>query len=263
MPTESRILMVEHPGWVAERTRYVRAVGCGFCSEPHLLTARVARGSRAIVGSTSFSAALLIESSLPEELVSNLARLGTVVRFRNPCLWDAIGTAILRQVIRAAHSRDMYRRFSQSQGVSVGAQNTVAFAFPSPGTVLELTDAEFAELGMRFKMRPLRQAAERFVEYHGSWREATPPQLKEALQEVPGIGRWTAGAAVADWSNDWSLYPFEDLAIRKWSAHASPNFAWPQSETSFATMWRDLTGPHRSEATALTLAWGSRHGIIG
>ncbi|RAY10664.1 hypothetical protein DPM19_34480 [Actinomadura craniellae] len=31
-----------------------------------------------------------------------LAELGPVSRFRNPNLWDALGTAIIRQVIRAA-----------------------------------------------------------------------------------------------------------------------------------------------------------------
>ncbi|MGI8336378.1 hypothetical protein ACRYCC_41100 [Actinomadura scrupuli] len=45
-----------------------------------------------------------------------LAGLGPVARFRNPNLWDAIGTAIIRQVIRAAQATKLYRAFCAAYG---------------------------------------------------------------------------------------------------------------------------------------------------
>jgi DNA-3-methyladenine glycosylase II len=41
----------------------------------------------------------------PKTMVSGLRQLGTVARWRNPDLWDALATSIVRQVIRAGRRR--------------------------------------------------------------------------------------------------------------------------------------------------------------
>lgn len=198
------------------------------------------------------------------ELAANLKGLGSVARVRNPDLWDAIGTAIIRQVIRAAQSKKLYRAFCAAHGERVALPDGTTFAlFPQPEVVLGLSEALFSSLGMAFKRRPLTAAAEAYLEYGGKWRELPPDTLIDELQTVPRVGPWTAHAATADWSNDWSLYPYADLAVRTWAARAAPSHTWPTDEPTFGAAWRSLAGNHLSSLTLLTLAWGSQHGDIG
>jgi DNA-3-methyladenine glycosylase II len=200
----------------------------------------------------------------PRELAGALVALGHVGRLRNVSLWDAIGTAILRQVIRAGQSKKLYRSFCVAYGKQVPLPSGEAYAlFPTPEAVLALSDEQFAALGMAFKRRPLRAAAEAYREYGAKWRELSPAALVAELQGVPRIGPWTAGAAVADYSNDWSLYPYADLAVRTWAKRAAPAYDWPVDEPTFGQVWRALAGDHLSAFTLLTLAWGSQHGDIG
>jgi DNA-3-methyladenine glycosylase II len=135
--------------------------------------------------------------------------------------------------------------------------------FPSPETVLALDAEQFSVLGLAFKERPLRAAAAAYLEHGEQWRALSPADLIVALQDVPRIGPWTAHAAVADWSNDWALYSYADLAVRTWATRAAPSHDWPTDEPTFGALWSDMAGPHLSELTLLTLAWGSQHGDIG
>lgn len=198
------------------------------------------------------------------ELATSLRSLGSVVRFRNADLWDAIGTSITRQVIRAGQSKKLYRAFCRSHGEQVGLPNGTTYAlFPAPEIVLGLSDDQFSSLGMAFKRRPLKAAAEAYLEHGAKWRELAPDTLITELQAVPRIGPWTAHATVADWSNDWSLYPYADLAVRTWAKRAAPSHDWPADEPAFGQTWRALAGEHLCSLTLLTLAWGSQHGDIG
>ena len=198
------------------------------------------------------------------ELATALRGLGSVARLRNFDLWDAIGTAIIRQVIRAGQSKKMYRAFCTAYGERIELPNGGVYAeFPTPERVLGLSDDQFSSVGMAFKRRPLTATAEAFLERGTEWLRLPADTLIEALQSVPRIGPWTARAAVADWSNDWSVYPYGDLAVRTWATRASPSFDWPSDEPNFGRTWRALAGEDLSSLTLLTLAWGSQHGDIG
>jgi DNA-3-methyladenine glycosylase II len=198
------------------------------------------------------------------ELATALRTLGPVLRFRNPDLWDAIGTAIIRQVIRAGQSKKLYRAFCEAHGEQAELPDSGTYAlFPTPEIVLGLDNDQFSSIGMAFKRRPLKAAAEAYLEHGAKWQELTPLALIQELQTVPRIGPWTAHAAVADWSNDWSLYPYADLAVRTWAMRAAPSHDWPTDEPTFGRVWRALAGDHLSSLTLLTLAWGSQHGDIG
>lgn len=198
------------------------------------------------------------------ELAAALQALGAVVRMRNGDLWDALGTAILRQVVRAGQSKRLYRAFCAAHGAAVQLpEGRCLRLFPSWETVLTLTDDDFTSLGLAFKRKPLRSAARAFSENGARWQELAADALLLELQQVPGIGAWTAGAAVADWSNDWRLYPYSDLAVRTWARRAAPGYPWPDDEVRFGDLWRSLAGADLSTLTVLTLAWGSRYGDIG
>ncbi len=198
------------------------------------------------------------------ELATALGRMGCVVRFRNTDLWDAIGTAIVRQVIRAGQSKKLYRAFSEAYGERVEPPNGGTYAlFPTPEIVLGLSEEQFRCVGMAFKRGPLTAAARAYLELGEKWREIAPDALIAELQTVPRIGPWTAHAAVADWSNDWSRYPYADLAVRTWAQRAAPSHDWPNDELRFGQAWRAAAGEHLCSLTLLTLAWGSQHGDIG
>jgi DNA-3-methyladenine glycosylase II len=262
-------VMTEHAAWVPAQAASCRVFACPDGSRWY---AEVTGAAVRLDPLTSHAGELPIDAfALPDslpggagELVAALGQLGVVARFRNADLWDAIGTAIIRQVIRAAQSRKLYRTFCESHGEQVTLPHTGAYAlFPSPETVLGLSDESFAAGGMAFKRAALRSAAEAYLTHGDRWRGLTPLTLAQELQIVPRIGPWTAHAAVADYSNDWSLYPYADLAVRTWAARAAPSCQWPDDEASFGRAWRALAGAHLSSLTLLTLAWGSQHGHIG
>ncbi len=188
-----------------------------------------------------------------------LRKAGPVARLRNPDLWDALATGIIRQVIRAGQARKLYRAFCQQHGDPVTTPVGTGWLFPTPQVVLDLPDEEFARLGLAFKRRPLQAAAEAYLKHAVTWATLPPATLLAEVQQVPRIGPWTAGAAVADLSNDFSLYPFADLAVRTWATLLVPDLQWPGKEPEFAVVWHAQAGSQLSARTLLTLAFGVRH----
>lgn len=269
MSNACNFLMTEHAAWLPAPSGHQRVFalsGGGRClsrvSGGELMLYPLANG----ICEPTLDAFTLAGGVLDEvpELATALAGLGTVGRFRNTDLWDAIGTAIIRQVIRAGQSKKLYRAFCSAYGEWVELPNGGRYAlFPSPENVLGLTNEQFSSIGMAFKRRPLKAAAEAYLELGSKWRELSARGLIDELQMVPRIGPWTAHAAVADWSNDWALYPYADLAVRTWATRAAPSYDWPTDEPAFGRVWRGLAGTQLSELTLLTLAWGSQHGDIG
>jgi DNA-3-methyladenine glycosylase II len=260
--------MTEHAAWLPVDGGAQRVFPVPEGGRWHVLAERMTFALTALAGGPApvhdvFTLSNGVVSDIPE-LATALRRLGTVSRFRNADLWDAIGTAIIRQVIRAGQSKKLYRAFCEAHGERVELPMGGAHAlFPTPEIVLGLSDEQFGSIGMAFKRRPLRAAAEAYLEHGAKWRDLAPDVLTTELQTVPRIGPWTAHAAVADWSNDWSLYPYADLAVRTWAKRAAPSYDWPDDEPTFGRTWRALAGEHLSSLTLLTLAWGSQHGDIG
>jgi DNA-3-methyladenine glycosylase II len=182
-----------------------------------------------------------------------------VVRVRNADLWDGIGYAIIRQVVRAGQARLMYERFCSVHGERVTTPYGDRYLFPSTATVLALPDDAFSRLGMSFKAAPLRAAAAGLRWSCSAWQRLAPADLIEALCSLPRIGPWTAGAAAADVSGDFAYYPYDDLAVRTWAGKAAPAVDWPPDATGFGALWRRRAGDQLSALTLLTLAWGGSH----
>jgi DNA-3-methyladenine glycosylase II len=262
-------VMTEHPAWLSTGDDHQRVFalpdGGRWLATIHglALVLNAITDAGTMPASDGFALPNDVLHEAPE-LASALRQLGAVVRFRNPDLWDAIGTAIIRQVIRAGQSKKLYRTFCEAHGERIELpRGGVYTRFPAPEIVLGLRSDQFSSVGMAFKRRPLQAAAAAYLEHGETWRQLAPRALVEALQAVPRIGPWTARAAVADWSNDWSLYPYADLAVRTWAMRAAPSHTWPRDEQHFGRIWRALAGEHLSSVTLLTLAWGSHYGDIG
>jgi DNA-3-methyladenine glycosylase II len=193
------------------------------------------------------------------ELAGALRSLGAVARFANPSLWDAIGAAIIRQVVRTAQAQAQYRTLCKAYGIPMVCGTLAGWLFPSPDTVLSLSDAQFAAMGLAFKREALRGAAAAFAEYGPAWASLPAAVLAAELTGVRRVGPWTAGAAAADWANDFAAYPCGDLAVRTWAARGAPSAAWAGDEAGFRDRWRQVAGPHLADLTLLTLAWGGAH----
>lgn len=249
--------ILDHPGWDSPDGTPIRAMRTQ--AGIWLITGS---GDRTLITGSGYAPpvdtydpATLDLAALPRGLGRALDGLGLVRRWRNTDLWDAIATAIIRQVIRAGQAKKMHHAFRAAAGPHVAATTLI----PAPEKVLAMTPEQFADLGMAFKRRPLQAAAAAYLDHHTEWAQLPADVLVKALQQVPRIGPWTAGAAVADHTGDYSLYPYADLAVRTWAKAADPATAWPADEPGFATAWRHLASAHLSTLTVLTLAWGDHH----
>ncbi|KLL11362.1 hypothetical protein BL254_14040 [Protofrankia sp. BMG5.30] len=260
--------MTEHPAWLPTEkgARRVFALPGGPVLaevEGDSLTLTALGGDDTEPAADVFSLPDGAAAEVPQ-LAKELSGLGRVGRFRNPSLWEALGTAILRQVIRAGQSKRLFRELCAAHGEQVPLPDGDAYAlFPTPETILALTDERFAELGLAFKRAALRAAATAYLKHGVGWSRLSLPVLVDELQGVQRIGPWTAGAAIADYTNDWSLYPYADLAVRTWAGRAAPSHLWLHHERAFGAQWRHLASEHLSTLTLLTLAWGSQYGDIG
>ena len=120
MPGAFDFVMTEHAAWLPA-SRGVRRV---FAAPGGGRWLASVDGGTLTLGPLSTTAAEPARDvfTLPEglsivpELVAALHGLGRVVRFRNSDLWDAIGTAVIRQVIRAGQSKKLYRACCEAYG---------------------------------------------------------------------------------------------------------------------------------------------------
>jgi DNA-3-methyladenine glycosylase II len=262
------LVMTDHPGWIPARKgggklRVFVSVDGGRwlvrTGGPTAFTLRELAPACFKPFSDAFQLPPDALTDLPQ-LADGLAGLGTVVRFRAGNLWDALGTAAVRQMLRAPHGDRLYRQFCQACGEHVQLPTGEDYwLFPTPETVLDLSREQFEAAGLASKRGVLRDAAASYLRHAQDWYRLSPLRLVEELHRIPGVGRWTAHAAVADRENDWALYPAGDLTLRTWARRAAPDYPWPTDERAFANLWRVLTRTHLGTATVLTLAWGNRH----
>ncbi|MFF1960242.1 hypothetical protein ACFVWX_25110 [Streptomyces sp. NPDC058220] len=202
-----------------------------------------------------------LPDSVPAELKAGLADLGPTQRLANPWLWDAITTAILRQVVRAGQARKLYRVWCRTFGTTVHSPTGELSVAPTAAQVLELDDERFTDVGAKFHRSVLQAAATHYERHYLHWQRMDPRDLVAALTSVPRIGPWTAAAAAADYTGDFSIYPHDDLAVRTWAAQIAPAHAWPgRKDKAFGPMWIGMAGPDRTALHTLTLStltWGS------
>lgn len=142
-------VMTDHPSWLsADNGAAYRAVRRGNAVWSLTVTPTDADGqhtdAHCVSGASDAPMSDVIDPATltgPTAMVARLCTAGTVARWRNPDLWDALATAIVRQVIRAGQARRLYRVFSQAYGESVSTPLGQTWLVPTPDTVLMLSDA--------------------------------------------------------------------------------------------------------------------------
>ncbi|MEU0837538.1 hypothetical protein, partial [Streptomyces sp. NPDC005969] len=168
-----------------------------------------------------------LPGSVAAELKAGLVDLGPTQRLANPWLWDAISTAILRQVVRAGQARKLYRAWCKTYGATVDSPFGELAVAPTAEQVLALDGDQFAAVGAKFHRSVLQAAAAHYERHCIHWQHMDARDLVAALTSVPRIGPWTAAAAASDYTGDFSIYPHDDLAVRTWAAQIAPGHAWP------------------------------------
>jgi DNA-3-methyladenine glycosylase II len=260
-------MMLDHPAWLTSEDGTAHRVVRSSDSVWSLAAVRGARDTVRVQArrAAGNGPAPTMDVFDPATLVGDdpvaraLRQTRAVGRLRNPDLWDALATGIVRQVIRAEQARKLYRALCRRHGEPVATPTGTICLFPAPQVVLGLADADFAALGLAFKRPALQAAAQAYLRHGDSWAQLPLIDLVTAVQTVPRIGPWTAGAAIADAHNAYHLYPFADLAVRTWAARMVPDQPWPDTEPGFADVWQTTAGAQLSERTLLTLAFGVRH----
>ncbi|WP_280314035.1 hypothetical protein [Nocardia wallacei] len=256
-------VMTDHPGWLTSDsgTRY-RAVAVE--GTPILITASRNAGGGTVIdcGGAELRVDTIDPAVLagPDDLVFPLKGAGAVVRVANPSLWDALSAAIMRQVIQAGHARKRYQRFCSDYGDRVTRDGLTAWQFPDPGRILRLSDEQFHESGAGFPKPALRDAARCYLNDGDRWQALPASDLLTALQTIPRVGWWTARTAVADYTGDFSVYDYSDIALQPAARRLNPDRQWPQGAPAFKAAWEEMAGNQLSAWTLLTLAWGISHG---
>lgn len=261
------VLTTDHPAWHADgtggRTRAVRtASGLWTLSrDAQGLHVRCVRGSEDVKPTFVTTDPAHLPSAAPAALRAQLTRFGTTQRLMNPCLWDAITTAILRQVVRADQARKLYRAWCRTFGTVVDSPHGELAVAPTATEVLALADDDFATVGAKFHRTALQAAAAAYTQHHTVWDDLHAAELATTLTGIPRIGPWTARAAAADFTGDFSIYPHDDLAVRTWAAQLAPAYPWPdKKDKGFGPLWTGWAGTDRTALHTLTLAtlsWGS------
>ncbi|WP_330261772.1 hypothetical protein [Streptomyces sp. NBC_00539] len=264
----STTIITEHPGWHTtpddEPVRVVEFQGAAWLahweSEREHLLLRALDPAAADQPPVAYTSAVELPTAAEGTLLlDELVSLGTVARLTNPSLWDAITTALLRQVISAPQARKKHRAFYSAYGRAFDTPAGPLPLTPAPEVVLEVSDEGFTAIGAKFNAKGLRSAATAYLDRGEHWATLDPESLVKELCEVTYIGPWTAAAAAADFTGDHSVYPHGDLAVRTWAGRAAPGLTLPGDEKHFEALWRQWA-PTRSQLHALTLftlTWGS------
>jgi len=261
------VLTTDHPAWIETeaggRARAVRAATGVWILSWDLdgLHMTCVDGTEDVKPTVITTDPACLPGSVPAALKAGLCGLGPTQRLANPWLWDAISTAILRQVVRAGQARRLYRAWCTTYGTTIHSPAGELSVAPSAEQVLALDDEQFAAIGTKFHRSALRAAATHYQRHLVHWQRMDAGELVEALTSIPRIGPWTAAAAAADYTGDFSIYPHDDLAVRTWAAQIAPGHDWPdKKDKGFGPMWKHAAGPDRTALHTLTLStltWGS------
>lgn len=263
VPTDPKTLVpsisLDHPGWLGNthgRTRRVfrasNTLWTAIC-EADQVTFEPAgdQGDTAMPHVDRFD-----PSSLPPyfHAAAPLRDNTCVQRVRNPDLWDALLPPIFRQRRGTSDATSLYRQFCAEHGTVIATKAGPALLPPGPEIVAELPDTAFNKLRIPDKRRPVRAAAKAYLTRASNWDYLSPSQLFIELQTVSHINTWTAGAIIADLTNDYSFYTMPiDVAYHQWNKYlASPTTQLPKPD--FAQLRDTLNSAHRSTLNLLVLA---------
>ncbi|MGH1554231.1 hypothetical protein ACRAWF_26670 [Streptomyces sp. L7] len=189
------VLTIDHPAWHhypdGARARAVQA-GSGLwvmSYDGHALRIDCVEGSEDIKPSFVATDPADPAGSRTAALRNGLTELGVSQRLANPRLWDAITTAILRQVVRADQARkalpQLVQHVRHNRGRPVRFPGPRSGPHPSAQPAREQLRRDRA----KFHRTALQAAAEQYEQHHETWQHLDATALVTALTGIPRIGR--------------------------------------------------------------------------
>ncbi len=205
-----------------------------------------------------------VERQLPRELEERFRPLSPLVHIRSLSLGEAVIKAIIRQVITAGHAKKLTDSFIRHYGTRQVHDGREYYDFPTLEALTKIPLEDLQAEGLGFKAKVVRWAACSMLENDMEAKIATrtPEEILDMLTSIKGIGRWTAHVAICDVLADWSLYPFEDLAVRTWARKLWSEVQWPQDEHAFAALWQQMHGEHTGIVTFYLLSCAAIPAIV-
>ena len=265
-------LVLDHPGW---RVRVDSGVLRAFWSEDAVWVTNcntvcsTFNSTTVIVHGTDSAdapaASCIVDwfdpASLPDifQRTAEVRSCGRVHRLRNSDLWDALLPQVLRQRRRLVDANRMYRSLCHVHGERIETPQGTALLPPRPAMIAGLGDEAFHRVGLRYKAEALRTIAQAYVERGADWADMAPSELCLALQDVTGIGSWTARMTVADLTNDFST--LESVEFGKpgtWERFSAAS-GGALTLQDFQEQWRSLTPAQLSTLAVLSIDWVSRN----
>lgn len=193
---------------------------------------------------------------LPTDLATRFLGHSPLVHIASASLGEALLKAITRQVISAGQAKKLLHRFVVEYGPSMEYDETTSYGFPSLERLVHLSQESLVSCGFGYKARIMLRVARDLLDTHLEEKiQGIPAEDAVALlQQLNGVGRWTARVAICDLIGDWTVYPFEDLAVRTWAPRLWPSYPWPREEKAFLQAWQDINGQHTGIVTCYLLA---------
>jgi DNA-3-methyladenine glycosylase II len=137
--------------------------------------------------------------------------------FTQPTFLEALVKAVLQQQVTYRFACQMSRELVLRHGTHVELGSVLLHGFPPAERLAGLSDADLRDCKVGYKAPYVREIAQRIT---GGTLDLDAVAQKEAhqalreLDELPGVGRWTAELAVLSGLRRLEVFPKDDLGIR-------------------------------------------------
>jgi DNA-3-methyladenine glycosylase II len=206
---------------------------------------------------------MLLSKEAVEHLPKGLARCflnqSPLIHIASASLGESLIKAIIRQVISATQAKKLLHLFITKYGITWAHNGTTYLSFPELELISQLSLDELTLCGFGYKARIIQQTARSILttNLEEEVNNVSSETAIALLQNLKGVGYWTAHVAICDLRGDWSLYPFNDLAVRTWASKLWTDYHWPSNEKDFLKMWETINGTYTGLITFYLLMQSS------
>lgn len=137
--------------------------------------------------------------------------------FTQPTFAEALVKAVLQQQVTYRFACQMSRELVLRHGDHIELGAGLLHGFPSAERLATLSDAELRACKVGYKARYVREIAHRIATKTlnlDDLAQKDEAAVLRALDELPGVGRWTAELAVLSGLRRLEVFPKDDLGIR-------------------------------------------------
>ena len=164
---------------------------------------------------TQAARAALMQDEHLEPLVESLPP-HTIIQ--GDTLFETLFIAILGQQISVSAASSQRRRVMSAFGPSITVDGNTIYGLPAPQRLIDCNDADFKTLGIsRQKARYLRESAHWYLQGQlnpDDYAGLSDTQAMQRIQEIPGVGRWTAQIVLMRSLNRPDIFPAADIGLQ-------------------------------------------------